>query len=369
MFNIKKLVIKIAIFVLNVMYLPFKCFKTKHKLTYISRQSDTPSIDFTLLYNKMKEIDSSLVQVMLTKKIGKGIVGKLKYGLHTFVQMYHIATSKVVVIDTYIIPVSVLKHKKSLKVVQIWHALGAIKKVGYQVIGKGEGSSEVVAHTMKMHAGYDAVTTSSSTTAKFYAEAFNTDISKIKVVGMPRVDDILGDNKDTEILNLNPEYNGKKTILYIPTFRKNDTVYTEDIIKLVDTNKYNLVIKLHPLDSTKVDEKYLVKGGFSTYDMMKFADYIITDYSATAIEASVLNKPLFLYVYDLDNYNEVRGLNVNLTEELKTSTSKEFKDILEIIENDTYDYKSLEAFKNKYVETHNINNTESVCKLINEYLK
>ena len=36
---------------------------------------------------------------------------------------------------------------------------------------------------------------------KFYAEAFNTDISKIKVVGMPRVDDILGDNKDTEILN------------------------------------------------------------------------------------------------------------------------------------------------------------------------
>ena len=40
------------------MYLPFKCLKTKHKLTYISRQSDTPSIDFTLLYNKMKEIDS-----------------------------------------------------------------------------------------------------------------------------------------------------------------------------------------------------------------------------------------------------------------------------------------------------------------------
>ena len=66
---------------------------------------------------------------------------------------------------------------------------------------------------------------------KFYAEAFNIDISKIKVVGMPRVDDILGDNKDTEILNLNPEYNGKKTILYIPTFRKNDVVYTEDIIK------------------------------------------------------------------------------------------------------------------------------------------
>lgn len=369
MFNIKRIVIKIAIFVLNLMYLPFKCFKTKYKVTYISRQSDIPSIDFKLLHGKMKELDDSLIQVMLTKKIGKGIIGKLKYGLHIFVQLYHIATSKVVVVDTYIIPVSVLKHKKSLKVIQIWHALGAIKKFGYQVIGKKEGSSGEVAYTMKMHAGYDAVTTSSSVTAKFYAEAFNTDIDKVKVIGMPRVDDILGKNKNTEIIEQNPEYKGKKTILYIPTFRKNDIVYTDDIISKVDTDKYNLIIRLHPLDNTKVDDKYVTKGKFSTYDMMKFADYIITDYSATAIEASVLNKPIFLYVYDLDKYNEDRGLNVNLTEELKTCTSKDIKDILAIIENDTYDYQALELFRDKYVETHNINNTESVCKLIMEYLK
>ena len=74
-------------------------------------------------------------------------------------------------------------------------------------------------------------------------------------------------------------------------------------------------------------------------------------------------------MYDLDNYNEVRGLNVNLTEELKTSTSKDIKDIMKIIETDSYDYKSLELFRNKYVETYNINNTENVCKLIMEYLK
>lgn len=369
MFNIKKLVIKIAIFVLNVIYLPFKCLKTKNKITYISRQSDIPSIDFKLLYNKMKELDNDVIQVMLTKKIGKGIVGKIKYAIHTFVQMYHISTSKVAVIDTYIIPISVLKHKKDLKVIQIWHALGAIKQFGYQVVGKKEGSSSDLAYAMKMHNNYDVVTTSSKTTAKFFSEAFNIDLDKVKVVGMPRVDDILGENRNEEVLALNPEYNGKKTILYIPTFRKNDIVYTDDIIMSVDTNKYNLVIKLHPLDNTKVDDKYLVKGKFSTYDMMKFADYIITDYSATAIEASILNKPLFLYVYDLDNYNEIRGLNVNLTEELKSSTSKDIKDILNIIENDSYDYKSLEAFRDKYVETYNINNTESVCKLIMEYLK
>ena len=135
----------------------------------------------------------------------------------------------------------------------------------------------------------------------------------------------------------------------------------------VDANKYNLIIKLHPLDTAEVPEKYIAKGNFSTYDLMKFADYIITDYSATAIEASLLQKPLFLYVYDIDTYNETRGLNVDLTLELKNSTSKNIKDILYIIENDSYDKQALIKFRDKYVETYNQNNTENICNIIMEY--
>ena len=102
---------------------------------------------------------------------------------------------------------------------------------------------------------------------------------------------------------------------------------------------------------------------------MSFADYIITDYSAVAIEASVLNKPLFLYVYDIEEYGNNRGLNVELTKELKSSTSKSYKDIMKIIQEGTYNFDELTKFKNKYVETFDENNTENVCKLIIEYLK
>ncbi len=343
--------------------------KTKHKITYISRQSNSPSIDFRLLETNMKSLRPELEQVMLTKKIGQGILEKIKYVFHVLVQMYHIATSKVVIVDTYIIPVSVLKHKKSLKVVQIWHALGAIKQFGYQVIGKQEGSSETVASAMKMHNNYDVITCASSVTAKFYSEAFNTKLDKIKVVGMPRVDDILGENRNSEILKENKHYSGKKTILYIPTFRKNGNVKIQDIIDSIDEEKFNLIIRLHPLDNTEVPEKYLVHGSFSTYDLMKFADYIITDYSATAIEASLLLKPLFLYVYDIDSYNEARGLNVNLTEELVECTYKDIGDIMHNIASDSYNYESLTKFRNKYVETYNVNNTNNICNLIQEFLK
>lgn len=369
MSRIKKILINIAVIILNLLYLPFKCLKTKNKITYISRQSNKPSIDFILLKEMMEKKYNSLTQVMLTKKIEKGLIEKLKYAINTFAQMYHIATSKVVIVDTYVIPVSILKHKKDLKIIQIWHALGAIKKFGYQVIGKKEGSSEVVANSMKMHKNYDVITCASIVTAKFYSEAFNTDINKIKILGMPRVDYILNVNKNNEIILQNPSYEGKKTILYIPTFRKNATVNLSELLNNVDVEKYNLIIKLHPLDNTEVPQEYLVNGEFSTYDLMKFADYIITDYSATAIEASLLQKPLFLYVYDIDEYNESRGLNVKLTEELSSSTYKDVKDILEIIKNDTYDYESLKKFRDKYIETYNQNNTENICKLVIKYLK
>ena len=366
---IKKIIIRIAILVLNLLYLPLKLFKTKNKITYISREQNTPSLDFILLEKQMKKDVEGIKQVMLTKKIGKGILEKLSYAFHIFIQMYHIATSKVVLVDTYIITVSVLKHKKSLKVIQIWHALGAVKKFGYQILGKTEGSSEMLANCMKMHKNYDYITCASTATAKFFSEAFNTSIEKIKIIGMPRVDYILNTNKNQKILKENPNYAEKKTILYIPTFRKNKQVYLDEIINSVDLEKYNLIIKIHPLDNTTVDEKYLIKGSFSTYDVMKFADYIISDYSATVIEASILHKPLFLYVYDIDEYKDTRGLNVNITEELKEYTSKDFKKIMNIIENDIYDFGALEKFRNKYVETYNENNTENVCKLIEENLK
>ena len=43
--------------------------------------------------------------------------------------MYHLATSRACIVDTYIIPVSILKHRDELIIIQIWHALGAIKSL------------------------------------------------------------------------------------------------------------------------------------------------------------------------------------------------------------------------------------------------
>jgi CDP-ribitol ribitolphosphotransferase len=110
-------------FILNAIYIPFKFFKTKNKVVFMSRQFDFPNLDFVLLSEKMREKDREVKIVFLCKKIRKGLLNKVSYIGFILSSMYHLVTSKICIIDTYIIQVSILKHKKKLKIIQIWHAL------------------------------------------------------------------------------------------------------------------------------------------------------------------------------------------------------------------------------------------------------
>ena len=93
--------------------------------------------------------------------------------------MYYIATSKVVITDGYNVLISCLKHKKHTCIIQMWHALAAIKKFGYQSIGLKDGMNPKTAKILNMHANYDYVLSGSDAMNKPFSEAFNTDIEKV----------------------------------------------------------------------------------------------------------------------------------------------------------------------------------------------
>ena len=105
-------------------------------------------------------------------------------------------------------------------------------------------------------------------------------------------------------------------------------------------------------------------SGIGLYDLIKIADYIITDYSALSIEASLLEKPIFIYNYDIDEYEKDRGLNVKFEEELKTFTSKKFSDIMRKIEKDDFDIREIIKYKEKYIEVDIKNTTTKLSKFI-----
>lgn len=369
----KNFLLKIALYIakacMKVIYFFIKLFTKQkaNKITMLSRQSNNINIDFRLLKEELDKVDDLKVKVFC-KMIPENLSGKIGYCFSILKDMYHIATSKVCIIDGYNISISSLKHKNGLEVIQVWHALGAIKKFGYQVLDKDEGSNSQIAKIMNMHANYTLVTCASKATREFYVEAFNTDRDKVQILGMPRIDYILGKNKEIDekvdkILKENPKLRNKKNIIYVPTFRKNGTVNLEDLISRVDEEKYNLIIKLHPLDETKLDEKYTIKKCSST-ELIKIADYVITDYSAMAFEAAILNKPLYFYLYDMDKYETDRGLNINIVKEMESSSNTNINKIIDLIESDNYNYDELKRFRERYIETLDTKNSERIVDYI-----
>ena len=121
------------------------------------------------------------------------------------------------------------------------------------------------------------------------------------------------------------------------------------LISCIDFEKYNFVVKLHPLSKAKVNEEIIQAEEFSSFDMLFAADYIISDYSCIVYEAAALNLPLYFYNFDMDIYLKNRGLAVDYYAELPGIISSKPEDIISAIENGAYDMDELKAFKNKYI--------------------
>ncbi|MBE6160157.1 MAG: CDP-glycerol glycerophosphotransferase family protein [Lactobacillales bacterium] len=349
---------------LNFIYMFIKIFKTNNKkIFFLSRQSNEMSLDYRMLVNYINKNYPEYKIVVMTNMIGKKLKDKIKYIRIMIVQMYHLATSKTCVIDGYNITVSVLKHKKKLKIIQIWHSLGAIKKFGYQTLDKENGNSSKMAKVMKMHKNYDLIVTGSNAMIPYFSKAFNNPEEKFINCGLPRIDYLIKESENNKkmILKKYKELKNKKIILYVPTFRKGKNYYIENLINAVDNDKYELIIKGHPLKKIK-NQKY--SDDFTSLELLSIADYVITDYSAISIEAAVLNKPIYFYLYDLEEYNKSVGINIDLEKEMPKSTFKKAKTLIKNIENNKYSYKELEKFRSKYLDNLEGNATEKLAKYI-----
>lgn len=149
--------------------------------------------------------------------------------------------------------------------------------------------------------------------------------------GVPRNDVIV--NNDPHVINKIYEYyqlsKEKKIILYAPTFRAGELVqvspeFLEQVRKTFSEKfgvEYVMLVRLHPNDT---ENKELILGEIentnlidaSSYNDMQellcATDVLVTDYSSTIGEALVSNKKCFIYAYDYEQYQQNRGLVMDL---------------------------------------------------------
>ncbi|MEN1967745.1 CDP-glycerol glycerophosphotransferase family protein [Lentibacillus sp. N15] len=262
------------------------------------------------------------------------VQGVNKMNLKLFKEIIALADARYLILDDYYLPVYLVKQRKSLKVIQLWHAAGALKKFGHSTVGTKFGPSQSYINLVPVHSNYNFVYISAKKFVKYYAEAFYMDPNRIFALGIPRTD-LLTDEKHTTKIRNNmystyPFLKNKDivNILMAPTYRANGS-YLEsqlDVVKsimhlsrLVGSNR-RIIFKAHPyMDPSSVEKLKNCSNVFvaerqGINEWMLVADAFITDYSSSIFEFALLEKPMAHFVPDLAEYKNNRGFYAEMEE-------------------------------------------------------
>lgn len=167
--------------------------------------------------------------------------------------------------------------------------------------------------------GYDYMISSS----KFYSEKFLKNSmmygGKILELGTSKMDSNF--KTEIELKNLKKDFGiEKKIVLYVPTFREKGKISLPfDAEKLLDNigDEYVLLVKLHYLNELKKinnDRVIDVTNYDNIGNLLSISDVVISDYSSVIFDYSLFNRPLILFQYDFEEYNEDRSFMFDINE-------------------------------------------------------
>lgn len=353
----------IQILFYNICIILFK--REEKQILMASNTKDELQGNLLYIYNKLKEEYDYNIKVLTMKK-GK-FIKRTKF---EFKALFSAATSKYILIDDFFPLMYVLKIRKGTKFIQVWHALGAFKRVGYS-------RDDIDNKNSLTHRNYTDTIVSSENIVDNYAEAFGIDSTNVHPLGIPRTDMFFDEIKKKEIKEKiyeeYPNLKEKRVILFAPTFRgqgRKSAHYPEEYIDL-DKIYENLeekdifILKLHPFikNQLSIKEEYKDKIiDLTEYndinELLLITDLLITDYSSVIFEYSFMENPVIFYVPDLEEYGSSRSFYYDYEEYIYGSIAKTKDELIKQIKNPFVDIKKIEQFKSKFLNKCDGNSTK-----------
>ena len=121
-----KIIVNIILRVVNV-FVGFFSIKN-NQVAFVSLEANKLESDLKLIYDKLSQDHSFVLKTVLINYNKKNLINNFLYLLNCIKQIYVINTSKVVLITDNNYVISNFK-REGVKVIQIWHATGAIKNL------------------------------------------------------------------------------------------------------------------------------------------------------------------------------------------------------------------------------------------------
>lgn len=231
---------------------------------------------------------------------------------------------------------------------------------------------------------YDYMISPNSFTTEVFQSAFRIDKDKLIETGYPR-NDILSNKTDKQVEEIKHKFNiplDKKVLLYAPTWRDNSYIksgYTFELLvnfykwKEILGDEYVIIFKPHYLISNKFDLSELEDFVYSlptTVDISELyliSDVLITDYSSVFFDYAVLNRPIYFYMYDLEEYREeLRGFYLDIKTEIPGAVYTQEEDMLLGIKNQQFDYQKLNDFNLRF---NNMEDGEAARRVVDIVFK
>ncbi|MDW4204353.1 CDP-glycerol glycerophosphotransferase family protein, partial [Staphylococcus saprophyticus] len=272
--------------------------------------------NFEYVYNEMlrQNLDKKYKIHALFKSnisVRRNFIDKFKFP-------YLLGKADYIFVDDFHPLLYTVKFRKSQEIIQVWHAVGAFKTVGYSRTGKKGGPF----FNSVNHRNYTKAFVSSETDIPFYGEAFGIKEQNIIPTGVPRTDILFDQDYEKAIVadmeEALPIVKGKQVILFAPTFRGSGhhtahyPFFKIDFARFARYCRENnaiVLFKMHPFVKNKLNipreyQEYFVDvSDFrEVNDILFITDILISDYSSLVYEFAVFKRPMLFYAFDLEDY-------------------------------------------------------------------
>lgn len=289
---------------------------------------------------------------------------KNSHYLYSFKAIFHILTAKYAVV-THTSNMIDLLYSKRRKIINLWHGM-PFKTIGYLE----PNLQKKIFNRYKKLGKQSYLFATSDIFKQFLIPCFKADFKNIFITGQPRTDIIWNDKNNDKLESIFQYSKFNKVILYMPTYKElevnnlkqketefSNIFYMNDydeksFVEYIEKNNILFIMKPHPFEEKFYQERLetlpksdnfkivynsdFADNDLNTYELFKFIDLMISDFSSVAIDYMILNKPV-IYLNNLsDEYNKNRGmvLEDNIDFLMVGTKANSFNQLLEGISND-----------------------------------
>ncbi|SEH75024.1 CDP-glycerol glycerophosphotransferase [Ruminococcus flavefaciens] len=277
-------------------------------------------------------------------------IKKIKFKSLKFI--YYALTSRVVVdnVESW----SILPRRKGQAVINTWHGGGAYKGVGLR---REDTNALQDKNMINKHKRVNYYVSSSKAFTKMTLRDSFKYKGKVIECGMPRNDILIrySQEKVNSIKRRLDLDNDTKIVIYAPTFRNskssNYEIDADAVLKALSDKtgkKWKMLYRSHyyVTDKNMSDNNIIDVSAYpDMQELLLISDVLITDYSSSIWDFSLMKKPAFLFANDLKEYKNERDFYTPI-EEWPYPMSETMEELIQTIMD--YDKEKAEIRINKH---------------------